>query len=229
MRKISLVLLTALTLVTSEKTYCFFNPADTAALLEILATTIKQLMELRSLVRNTEEQLDLYRDVNSGIDETINTVETVYPNKAIDLYKDWQSVNQADDKLKAIYGAVVKSKGERAQKDLDLSVIDAILQNNQTVSHSDKIDQLGEMIIERSSQASPKGAARLSAEALGVGLQVQNQSLRIQASQLRLQAQKYAMENMREKEETKAFMDSSKNLKKAMSDKKDNYVTPRFQ
>lgn len=205
------------------------NPADTAALLQILATTIKQLIELKQIVDTAESQLQAFKDLNSGVDHAIGLIETHYPNKALDLYRDWQSVSQAEDKLQAIYGVVVKSKDELAQKHMDQSIVDAVLQNNETLQHADRIDLIGEAIIEQSAVVSPKGAARLTAEALGVGLQVQNQSLRLQSSSLKLQAQKMANENKREKEETKLFLESSQNLKKAMTEKKDNYKTPRFQ
>lgn len=205
------------------------NPADTAALLQILATTLKQLIELKNMVDAAETQIQMFKDLNSGIDHTLGLIQTHYPNKALDVYNDWKTVSQAKDKLEAIYGVVVKSKDELAQKHMDQSIVDAVLQNNETLAHADRIDLIGEAIIDQSAVVSPKGAARLTAEALGVNLQAQNQVIRLQSSSLKLQAQKLANENKKEKEETKLFLESSQNLKKAMDEKKDNYKTPRFQ
>lgn len=205
------------------------NPADTAALLQILATTLKQLIELKNMVDAAETQIQMFKDLNSGIDHTLGLIQTHYPNKALDVYNDWKTVSQAEDKLEAIYGVVVKSKDELSQKHMDQSIVDAVLQNNETLAHADRIDLIGEAIIDQSAVVSPKGAARLTAEAMGVNLQAQNQVIRLQSSSLKLQAQKLANENKKEKEETKLFLESSQNLKKAMDQKKDNYKTPRFQ
>jgi hypothetical protein len=225
---LSVVLVFSLTF--PKPSFGFFgNPADTAALLQILATTLKQLIELKNMVDAAETQVQMFKDLNSGIDHALGLIETHYPNKALDLYRDWQTVSQSHDKLEAIYGVVVKSKDELAQKHMDQSIVDAVLQNNETLQHADRIDLIGEAIIEQSAVVSPKGAARLTAEALGVGLQAQNQSLRLQSSSLKLEAQRLANENKKEKEETKMFLETSGTLKKAMDEKKNNYKTPRFQ
>ena len=207
----------------------FGNPADTAALLQILATTLKQLIELKNIVDSAKTQVQMFKDLNSGIDHALGLIQTHYPNKALDIYNDWKTVSQAEDKLEAIYGVVVKSKDELSQKHMDQSIVDAVLQNNETLEHAERIDLIGEAIIDQSAVVSPKGAARLTAEALGVNLQAQNQVIRLQSSSLKLQAQKLANENKKEKAETKLFLESSQNLKKAMDEKKDNYKTPRFK
>lgn len=229
MKRLLLSTIIIMSIAVAPKSYGFFsNPADTAALLQILANNIKQLIELKNIIQNAKNHLQMVKDINSGIDQALGLIETHYPNKALDLYRDWQNVSASEDKLEAIYGVIVKSKDELAQKHLDRSVIDAFIQNNETLDHTDDIDRIGEQIKDRSLGASPKGAARLTAQALGVGLHVQNQSLRLQASQLKLQAQKIAYENKIEKEETKMFLESSQQLKNAMESQKNNYQTPRF-
>lgn len=219
----------SISLALPISSYGFFgNPADTVALMQILANNIKQLIQLRNIIQTAKRELDLIRDINSGIDYAIGVVKTKYPNQAIDLYSDWKSSGSSRGKLFSIYGSVPKSGDETIQRHLDQSVVDTIVQSNQTVENSDQVDGIGERIKEQSMGASPKGAARLAAQALGVGLHVQNQTLRVQASQLKLDAQKLAVQNKKDKEEARMFMHSSNLLKNAMQSQKDSFQTPRF-
>ena len=221
-------LLLSLSLMIPSPSYAFINPADTAALLQILANGISQLIELKNMIDTARNKLELMKDLNSGIDVALGALRTAYPDKALELYSDWKSSSGSRKKFSSIYGEVVKSSAEVVQKHLDQSILDAIVQNNKTMDSTSKIDSIGEKISSQSQGASPKGAARLSAQALGVGLHVQNQSLRVQASQLKLDAQTLAAQNKKDKEEARVFMKSSQLLKKGMQSQKDSFKTPRF-
>lgn len=218
----------SLSLMVPIPSQAFINPADTAALLQILANGISQLIELKNMIDTARSNLRMVKDLNSGIDHALGALKTKYPDKALELYSDWMSSSSSKKKFSSVYGEVIKSGDETIQKHLDRSVIDAIVQNNKTLDSATKIDSIGEKITSQSQGASPKGAARLTAQALGVGLHVQNQSLRIQASQLKLDAQRLAAKNKKDKEESKMFMESSKLLKKGMQSQKDSFQTPRF-
>ena len=229
MKRFILRILVVVTIAMPQSSYSFFgNPADTAALLQILANNIKQLIEMRNMLQTAKNELQMIKDINSGIDYALGIVESRFPNQALSLYNDWKYVGDSQDKLQAIYGAVVNSKNKLAQQHIDRSIIDAVLQNNETLQQTGQVDEIGERIKRQSEGASPKGSQRLIAQGVGVGLHVQNQSLRVQASQLKLQAQKLAYENKIEKEETKFFLESSKQLKNAMKDHKNTFRTPRF-
>lgn len=229
MKKVITSFALVISLAMPQSAFSFFgNPADTVALLQILANNIKQLIEMRNMIRTAKHELQMVKDLNSGIDYALGVVESRFPNQALSLYNDWKYVGDSEDKLQAIYGAVVNSKNKVAQEHMDRSVIDAVIQNNETLRQAGQVDKIGDRISRQSEGASPKGAARLAAQGIGVGLHVQNQSLRIQASQLKLQAQKVAYENKIEKEETKIFLDSAKQLKSAMKGQKNTFRTPRF-
>ena len=229
MKKCVLSLFLVFCVITPKSSHSFWgNPADTATLFKILANSIQQLIQLRNIVSNAKNQLSTIRDINSGLTNVLNLINTVYPNRGLELYRSWVNVAESKGQLEAIYGAVVASKEALAQSHLDSSVIDSIILNNQTMKYSHKIDRMGENIKSQSMGASPKGAARLTAQGVGVGLHIQNQSLRVQSAQLKLQAQNIANQNRMEKEATKFFINSSKELKKALKNKKTPYKTPRF-
>ena len=201
---------------------------DVAVLVQILANALKQYQELKEIVGTAKDSLDMARDLNSGINTVLNLVETSFPEVDLSVYKDWEDVSDAVKDVKSIYGTALKSKDSLSQGHLDESIAQAIVMYNKLNKHSKEIDKIGERISVQSRHASPKGAARLAAQATAVGIHVQNQSLRTQSAILKLEAQNSALRNKKEKDETRFFLKSAKKLKKALSNHKPTYKTPRF-
>ena len=166
--------------------------------------------------------------MNSGIDAALGILETYYPEANLRVYHDWKSFSQAFKEAQEIYGKVPKSKNSRAQRDIDTSIVESILMYNKINKHSRYLDKLGERIKQRSQAVSPKGAAKLTAESMGVSLQVQNEILRTQAAQLKVQAQDLAYRNKIEKEKTDFFLGTTHQLKEKMKSLAPEFKTPRY-
>ena len=201
---------------------------DVAVLIEILANAVRQLAELRGLLNSASSQLDLIRQINRGINDSLQLIRTAYPNIDPGIYKEWDKVNRALQGVATVYGAVPSSADTRVQTDADQSVAEAISLNNQVYDYTRKIDDIGDRIKDFSHSVSPGGAAKLSAEGIGVLLTVMNQSLRTQATGLKLQAQSLAIENRREKESTRFLLGTSDALGSAMQSLKPTFQVPRF-
>ncbi len=223
----NIILLVALCLPL--KSFAFWgNPADTAYLAKILFNAVKQLNEMRRVVNSTKDTVRIARDLNRGINNALNLLKTAYPESELGLYKDWDNFQEALRNVEEIYGHSVRSKDSASQGDLDRSIAEAILMYNKITKHAKRVDGIGESISSQSRNASPKGAARLGAQANAVGLHVQNQSLRTHSAILKLDAQNSAIRNKKDKDETRFFLDSAKKLKKAMKNHEPTYKTPRF-
>ena len=76
---------------------------------------------------------------------------------------------------------------------------------------------------------SPGGAAKLTAQSLGVMLNLQNEMLRTQATGLKLQAQALALNNRREKAQTRQMIENTDNLQSALGSAKPQFQLPRFE
>lgn len=201
---------------------------DLVFLAQILANAIQQLAQLKQILNAGQDNLELIRDINRGINDSLNLLRTISPNRNPGLYKDWQKVSEALDSLERIYGIAIESKDARVQKDTDQSVAEAISMNNSIYEYTKEIDEIGELIKSQSHAVSPGGAAKLTAQSLGVMLHIQNESLRAQATGLKLQAQAMALQNRKDKERTRQMLDGSESLKVAMSTKKPEFRLPRF-
>lgn len=223
-----LSLILVMTLSFQPKARADMFGGDLIYLAQILANAIKQLTELKSMVQNGQDQLNLIRDINRGINDSLNLARTINPNIDPGLYKDWQNVSDALNKVQTIYGIVTNSPDAQIYRDTDQQVAEAVTLNNDVYKYTEDIDELGEVIKAYSHQTSPGGAQKLTAQTLGVMLQVMNQSLRTQATGLKLQAQTMAVQNKKEKDSTKQYLETANTLRVAMKNEKIQFQAPRF-
>lgn len=227
MKRMIAIFMAALIFVSPPAKADMFG-GDLVYLAQILANAIKQLVELKNMVDNGRDQLDLIRSINQGINDSLRLAQTINPNIDPGLYKDWQNVGDALQKLQAIYGIVTDSPDARVYRDTDQQVAEAVNLNNDIYKYTTNIDELGEAIKDYSHDVSPGGAQKLTAQTLGVMLQVMNQSLRTQATGLKLQAQTMAVQNKKEKDSTKQYLETANTLRVAMKKEKIQFTAPRF-
>ncbi len=214
-------------------TFCFTpRPSqagwDAPILLKILAENIKQLIELQKIFENGKRSLELMREINRGINDSLNMVRTVNPNIDPGLYSELRRMGDVLQRLKDVYGIVVASPDSRAQENVDQSIAEAITMNNNLYEYTKNIDHIGEEIKSYSHAVSPGGAQKLTAQSLGVILHVMNQSLRAQGTLLKLQAQALAQNNKREKDHTAQYLKTSEVLSGALKNSHPNFERPRF-
>lgn len=202
---------------------------DVAVLVQILANALQQLAQLRSILETGRDSVDLIRDINRGIADSLNLIRTISPNTDPGLYKDWEKVSDALKNLENVYGIVIDSHDSRVQRDTDQSVAEAITLNNSIYKYTKEIDEIGESIKSQSHSVSPGGAAKLTAQSLGVMLNLQNEMLRTQATGLKLQAQAMALENRKDKERTRQMVAGADGLNSALGGAKPEFKLPRFE
>jgi predicted methyltransferase len=85
------------------------------------------------------------------------------------------------------------------------------------------------MIKDESHRVSPGGASKLTAQSLGVMLNLQNEMLRTQATGLKLQAQSLVIQNKKDKDRTRQMVDSADKLNAALAGQSPKFELPRFE
>lgn len=203
--------------------------ADVAVLAQILANALQQLAQLKSILDNGKDNLSLIRDINRGINDSLGLIRTISPNSDPGLYKDWEKVSDALSKIESIYGIVIDSHDSRVQKDTDQSIAEAVALNNSIYKYTKMIDEVGELIKSQSHAVSPGGAAKLTAQSLGVMLNLQNEMLRTQAIGLKLQAQTLALQNRKDKDQTRQMVNGADNINSALAGAEPQFKLPRFE
>ncbi|MGZ6311244.1 MAG: hypothetical protein ACXWOH_11460 [Bdellovibrionota bacterium] len=202
---------------------------DVAVLVQILANAYQQLTQLQSILGAGKDTLGIIRDINRGINDSLNLLGTIAPNAGPGVYGGLAKSDDALRALQQLYGIAVPSSQEAPmQSTTDQTVAEAIAQNNSIYTYTNTIDPIGESIKSSSHSTSPGGAAKLTAESLGVMLNVMNESLRAQATGLKLQAQSLEVENKKDKDMTRHMISDTESLKSAMKSDPADFSTPRF-
>lgn len=201
---------------------------ETAVLLQILSNAVTQLAQLRMILKEGQDSLNLMRDINRGINDSLTMAQTLGINLDPRLYAELKKYQDIMGKVESVYGVVVDSPLAEVQKNSDQAVVEAVSFNNSLYEYTEKLDVIGEEIKRYSHEVSPGGAAKLTAQSLGVMIHVMNQQLRAQATGLKLQAQTLASENKKEKDRTAQYLQESARLKTAMQTQAVNFQTPRF-
>jgi hypothetical protein len=202
---------------------------DIIVLSQILSNAVAQLAQLRSILQGGQDTLNLLHDINQGINDSLNVIRTVSPNSDPGIYKDWDKVSSALNKLQTIYGIAVESNDSHVQQDTDQSVAEAVTMNNDIYKYTQQIDEIGEQIKAQSHSVSPGGASKLTAQSLGIMLTLQNEMLRTQATGLKLQAQSLAVQNRKDKERTRQMVSFTDDLSSSLERTKADFTLPKFE
>ncbi len=201
---------------------------DVVVLVKILANALQQLYELQRVVRAGQDTLYLLRDINRGINDSLSVIRSIPDNPDPGLYGDLTGIRDLLNRLNQSYGTAVESPDKEVYESTDQTVAEAIKMNNELYKYTEKLDAVGEEVKAYSHKVSPGGAAKLTAQTLGVMIHVMNQQLRAQGTSMKLDAQRLAMENKKEKQATEAYLKQADTLKVAMKTNVPSFKLPRF-
>ena len=202
--------------------------ADVAVLAQILQQTILQLAELKSILQTGDDTLGLLRDINRGINDSLQMASTLGIRIDPGIYRELKQLDQAVRSIEQIYGRTVDSPVANVQRNTDQTVAEAISFNNELNEYAANLDRIGEEIKAYSHVVSPGGATKLTAESIGVLIHVMNQQMRATGQGLKLQAQAMAVENKKEKDHTAQYLKEGQALKERMANMNPNFQVPRF-
>lgn len=224
-----IVSILAFVLLTHQPAQASMFGEENLVLAKILANAVQQLTQLRSILQNGRDNINLVRDLNRGINDSLYLFKTISPNSNPGLYKEWEKASEALAKLEGIYGIATDSRDMKIQKDADQSIAEAIALNNTIYKYTKEIDDIGERIKSYSHTVSPGGAAKLTAQSMGVMINLQNELLRTQATGLKLQAQSLAIQNRKDKDRTRQMKEGAEGINIALKNAQPQFKLPRFE
>lgn len=227
MRHYLLVLYATGTLLVASSAKADVFGGDDLILGEILTNAAQQLVQLEQLVSAGQDSLGLMQQVNQGLSEVLSVAGTLGATDP-GLFREIQSIQAAQSMMNQVYGTAVASRDQTLQGHADQAAAEAIVMGNGLYQYAGSIDKVGESVKTQSQGASPKGAERLTAQSMGVMIEVMNQSLRTQATGLKLQAEQVALQNHKDKDYTAQVQTATSALDTAMSTTQPAFALPRF-
>ena len=212
--------------MTSVAQADFFG-GDLVLLTELVTNSLEQLNKLQVLAGKGQEQIDLIRDINKGIKDTIALSETLNRTITPGVFSDLNQTEQLLYVLDDLYGRVPKGPDAKLQSVTDKSVAEGIQLHNEAFKYADKVDPEGERIKEHAAIASPQTAQRLTAQSAGVMIHVMNQMLRTNAAILKIHSEDLALKNRKEKIESEQVQSELRWLSQGLK-QRPNYQLSKF-
>lgn len=210
----------------SSPAYADFWGGDIPLLTQIVANTLQELAQLRSILSTGQENLQLIRDINRGINEAMNLARTMNVKLSPGVLSDLQSAQEALATIEQLYGKIPMTSQAKSQQLMDQSAAEAIQLHNDAFKYAAEIDPQAEQIKEYAKMASPGGAQKLTAQSVGVLIHVMNQVLRTNAAILKIQSEQLATQNRKSKLSSEQFRAEYDGLSKALGELKPTYDLP---
>jgi len=186
--------------------------ADVAVLTQILAQAIQTVIQLKSIIENGQDTLNLTRDLNAGIRSGLDLIRVFNPNFAPGVYGDLRDPVNALRAIQSIYGKTPDGADQDLIQTQDQSVAEVIAMNRNLYDYADQVDRERERILFHSTVVSPQGAAKLQNQSLAVLIGVMTQLLRTQSQMLKIMAQNTALETRKQKLLTQEFKENYQGL-----------------
>lgn len=182
-----------------------FFGGDLPLLMQILAENIKHYYQLQQMIGQAKSTEDYLRLVNAGLDNSMGLLNRL-PVKDENILSELRNFKQALGIVESIYGNVPKSKEQTLQLLNDQTVAESMRMANSFKQYSEEQEENSVKIAIQSRQASPKGAARMQAEASAQILGSISQLIRLNTQMLKMQSEQFAMQNKMNKGEVANFI-----------------------
>jgi hypothetical protein len=206
-----------------EKAYADFWGGDLPLLTEIVVNTLQQLEELKTIIGTGSDTLGLLKDINSGLKDALGLIKTQNTTLTPGVLSDIQRIEDMMSTVQRLYGQVPNTSAATMEKTTDQSVAEAIYLHNEAFQYADSVDPEAERIKDYAKDVSPLGAGRLTAQSMGVVINVLNQVLRTNAAILKVQSEQLALQNRKEKQSSEQFKSMYENVGTALGASTGNY------
>jgi hypothetical protein len=177
---------------------------DVAVLMQILQESIQQYMQLQQMLQTAKGADQYMRLINAGLDNSIGLMQSL-PIKDESVLADLREYRSAITKIESLYGPVPTSPMANLQLLQDQTVAESLRMANSFKDYSDAQEKNSEIIAMQARDASPKGAARMQAEASADILKSLSQLIRLNTQMLKLQSEQLALNNKASKDGVATF------------------------
>ncbi len=221
--KVAAVILSLSLVLMAPQARADFWGGDLVFLAQILAQAIEQVAQLQSILGNGKDSLNFMRDINQGLRDAMQLMNTMNRTLKPGNLSNLNNVNDLIRELEGIYGRIPMTAEAKLHSTHDLTVAESVQLHNDAFRYADEVDPEAERIKNYAQSASPQGAAKAGLQAQGIQIHVLNQILRTNAALLKVQSENLAMQNRKSKLQSEQFRQQYTELSKSLTD-----FTPGF-
>lgn len=222
------IFLSLILLLPANPAHADLFGGDVAVLTQILVQSIQTVIQLKSILDNGKDALNLARDLNAGIRSGLDLIRIINPKFNPGVYGDLRDTQNVLRAIEAIYGATPEGADQDLIRSQDMSVAEVISMNRNLYDYADQVDRERERILYHSQVVSPQGSAKLQNQSLAVLIGVMTQLLRTQSQMLKIMAQNTALETRKEKLLTQEFRQNYQGLSEGFKTLPSNLKLPNL-
>ena len=201
--------------------------ANYVYLVKIYGENLRRYYQLKEMIQQAQRHDQYIHILNEGLNGATGLME-VLPIRDERILSQIREFQGALSKIEEIYGLIPKSSDEALQRLHDLTIAESLKISIASRDYAEVQESNAQRVFVQSAAASPKGAARMAAQANAQILHSLSQLLRLNGQMLKMQSESFALTNKEEKDSSENFNKTKKDLGKAMNKLKPNYEFPRF-
>lgn len=206
--------------ITASPTYAFIDvsgPAQLVQLMKILMEARARYQQLNTMINGAKKHSEYIKALNKGIENTEGLLRGL-PVKDEGVLAGLGNFRSALNAISNIYGKIPESP-EKAMHTLhDETVAESLKMVDDIKKYAKTQEENSNIIRIQSRSASPKGAARISAESNALLLESISQLIRLETQNLKLQSEILARTNKKDKSIVRNYQQVNKGLDKAFKD-----------
>lgn len=182
-----------------------FWGGDIPLLIQLIATSLEQLIALKQIFKNGNDTLGIMREINQGIRSGLSVIQIINPRFNPGLYGNLETSDQVMAIITDLYGKIPQTSEYRLQEAQDRSVSESIAMNGSLFRYADDVDAETKRIIAHAEVVNPQGAAKLTAQSIAILIGVSTQVLRTNSMMLKMMGENMALSNRSEKLQAQQF------------------------
>ena len=171
---------------------------------------------------------DQIKKINDGLDaiKALGSVVGLSGNK--EIIAEWEKVNSLAKMLEALHVDISKVRNKKGIEAVDEGLKRSLKIQKRIFEFQQKLSTASQSVEEQVSKVSPKGAARLTAQSMGMMLEAQGKILASQRVQIDLMMQQQMLENYERKIRAQHITQNIDELSKLLSTSKVEFKFPRW-
>jgi len=201
--------------------------ANYVYLVKIYQENLRRFTQLKDMINQARSHEQFVRALNEGLNNAVGLAQ-VLPLKDEKILMELRKYQDALRKVEEIYGIIPKSSDFKLHELHDMTIAESIKLANLLQEYATIQEKNATVVFYQSTQASPKGAERMSAQMNAQILHSINQLIKVNGQMLKMQSETFAFENKQDKEGVAGFNKTTKEFKENMINFKPNYTLPRF-
>lgn len=230
MKKLVISTLLCGTLTLSVPARAFWDPTGPAQVMyltKILLENYKRFKQLQGMIRDAKDHRQYVRWINEGLNNATGLLR-ILPIEDERILGELQNFQQAVQAINELYGIIPDSKEALMHRLHDQAIAESLKVINKSRTYATKQEENAIRVFHEGSNASPKGAARMTAQTSAQILHTLNQILKVNGQLLKITSANLAYQNKVGKQSVNNYQKLGHDIKDSFAHFEGEFTMPRF-